>query len=162
MLVRNQKDFYAGLMFTAVGAAFALGAREYSVGTAARMGPGYFPLVLGGLLAILGFVITLRSLGKRREDEALVGAIAWKPLLFIIGANLVFGILLGGLPSIGLPPMGFVLAIVALVLLAAFAGPDFNLREAVVVALVLAVGSWVIFVELLDMPFQLWPAFVTG
>lgn len=162
MLVRNPKDFYAGLMFTAVGAAFALGAREYSIGTVGRMGPGYFPLVLGILLAILGVMITVSALGKEREEGSDIGAVAWKPLLFIIGANLVFGALLGGLPFIGLPEMGFVLAIIALVFLSSAAGHDFNFREAAIVALALTVGGWVIFVKLLDMPFQLWPAFITG
>lgn len=162
MLVRNQKDFGAGLMFSAVGVAFALGAREYSLGTLGRMGPGFFPMVLGILLAVLGLVITVRALGAERSESGRITPIAWKPLLCIIGANIVFGILLGGLPAIGLPEMGFVFAIVALVFLSSAAGHQFKLRETALVAVALTVGGWVVFVELLDLPFRLWPAFITG
>ena len=60
VLIKSQKDFYSGLMFAVVGAAFALGSTNYSIGTAARMGPGYFPLVLGILLALLGVGIAFK------------------------------------------------------------------------------------------------------
>ncbi|RJG03245.1 tripartite tricarboxylate transporter TctB family protein [Noviherbaspirillum sedimenti] len=161
MLISNQKDFFAGLMFTVVGGAFALGAREYSIGTSASMGPGYFPLMLGILLAALGIALALQSFGEPDEDEK-VGAIAWQPLFFITIANLAFGILLGGLPLIGLPSMGLVLAIIALVLLASLAGEEFKLREALVLAGVLALGSWLVFIKLINLPIQLWPAFFTA
>jgi Tripartite tricarboxylate transporter TctB family len=162
MAIKSHKDFASGLMFTAVGVAFAVGARDYSVGTAARMGPGYFPMLLGVILAVLGLLVTLKSFGgKLREGEA-IGAIAWRPLAFIIGANLVFGVLLGGLPSIGLPAFGLLPAIVALVLLASLGGQEFKLREVLVLSAILAVGSWLTFVKLLNLPFQLWPAFITG
>ena len=102
MNIKSQKDFFSGLMFIVVGAAFALGASTYSIGTGARMGPGYFPLVLGVLLAIIGIAVTFTSLVVETEDGDKVGKFAWKPLFFIITANLVFGACIGGLPMIGL------------------------------------------------------------
>jgi hypothetical protein len=161
MVVRSQKDFFAGLTLAVIGGAFALGAREYPIGTAASMGPGYFPLLLGALLVILSVAITLGSFGKPDKSEN-AGAIAWKPLLFVVGANFAFGILLGGLPSIGLPAMGLMPAILALVIIATLAGSGFKLRETMVLAAVLAAGSWLVFVKTINLPIQLWPAFVTG
>lgn len=160
MVLKSQKNFISGLFFTVIGGAFALGARGYSMGSAARMGPGYFPMMLGIILAILGMLITLQSFGDYRRKGEEVGAVAWRPLAFIIGANLVFGILLGGLPSVGLPSFGLVLAIVALVFVSALADQNFRLKESVVLSVILAVGSWLTFVKLLNLPFQLWPAFL--
>ena len=101
MGIKSQTDFFSGVMFTAVGAAFAIGATTYNVGNGARMGPGYFPLMLGVLLAILGAIIIFQSLVVETSDGSPIGKWAWKPLAFVIGANLAFGVLLGGLPSIG-------------------------------------------------------------
>lgn len=162
MVIKSQKDFLSGLMFTVVGIGFAVGARGYTVGTSARMGPGYFPLMLGVILALLGLGITFKSYGKQRDDDERVGAIAWRPLFFIIIANVVFGVLLGGLPSIGLPPFGLILAIVALVFLSALASNETKLKETVVLAIVLIVGSYLTFVSILKLPFQIWPAFIVG
>ena len=116
MAIKSQKDFFSGLLFTAVGVAFAWGATNYSVGTGARMGPGYFPLILGICMAILGAVITFKSLVVEPADGAgdKIGSFAWKPLFFIIAANLVFGLSIGGLPSIKLPAMGLIFGIFAL------------------------------------------------
>ena len=68
MLIKSQKDFFSGLMFTVVGAAFAYGATGYSVGTGGRMGPGYFPLLLGVILAILGGIIMFKALVVHTAD----------------------------------------------------------------------------------------------
>ena len=85
-----------------LGVAFAWGASTYTIGSGARMGPGYFPLVLGVLLAILGGIITFKALVVETVDGDEIGKIAWKPLFFIILANVVFGAMIGGLPSVGL------------------------------------------------------------
>lgn len=69
MNIKSQKDFFSGLMFMVLGAAFAWGATKYSIGTGARMGPGYFPLMLGILLAVLGGVITFKALVVETEDD---------------------------------------------------------------------------------------------
>jgi Tripartite tricarboxylate transporter TctB family len=118
MNIKSQKDFFAGLMFLVVGALFAIGATRYNVGTAARMGPGYFPLLLGILLAVLGAGIIFYSMVHNRahgKEGDKVGAWAWKPIGFVLGANIIFGMALGGLPSIGLPAFGLVVGIFLLV-----------------------------------------------
>ncbi len=162
MVIKSQKDFLSGLMFTVVGGGFALGARNYDIGEAARMGPGYFPFMLGTILAILGIAITIQSFGDTEKAGEKVGKLAWKPLSLIIGANLLFGALLGGLAPIGLPPMGLLLSVVALVVVASMAGDEFRLVESLILAAVLATGSYVIFVKLLSLPFQVWPSFIAG
>ena len=153
MKIKSQKDFFAGLMFTVVGIAFGWGATTYSVGTGARMGPGYFPLMLGILLAILGIIVIFTALTIETVDGEHVGKIAWRPLGYIIGANLIFGILLGGMPSMGLPAMG---------LIAGLAGEHYSLKSSLILATILAVGSYVAFVVLLKLQFQVWPTFITG
>jgi hypothetical protein len=160
--IKSQRDFFAGLMFTVVGIAFAWGATTYSVGSGARMGPGYFPLMLGILLGILGIIVIFTALTIETVDGEPVGKIAWRPLGFIIGSNLVFGILLGGLPTFGLPAMGLIAAIYALVLIAGLAGEHYTLKSSLILATILAIGSYVAFVILLKLQFQVWPTFITG
>ena len=162
MKIKSQKDFFAGLMFTIVGVGFAWGATTYNVGSGARMGPGYFPLMLGVVLAILGLFVIFSALVVETVDGEPVGKIAWKPLVFIIGANLVFGILLGGLPSIGLPAMGLIAGIFALVLIAGMAGEHFSLKGSLILAVVLAIGSYLTFIVGLKLQFPVWPTFITG
>jgi len=162
MKIKSQKDFYSGVMFSAVGVAFAWGATTYSVGTGARMGPGYFPLMLGVVLALMGIAIMFRALVVETEDGDKIGKWAWKPLGYIIAANLAFGVLLGGLPSIGLPAMGMVIAIFGLTILASLAGDVFKLKEVLILAAVLAIGSYLAFIVLLKLQIVVWPTFISG
>jgi hypothetical protein len=160
MKVKSQKDFYSGLMFMAVGVAFSWGATTYTIGEGARMGPGYFPLMLGILLAALGAFIIFESLVIETEDGEPIGQWAWRPLVFIIGANLLFGILLGGLPSVGLPAMGMIMAIYGLTFVSELAGDEFNFKEVFILATILAIGSYLAFIVLLKLQFQVWPTFI--
>jgi hypothetical protein len=160
--IKSQKDFVSGLMFLAVGIAFGWGATNYNIGEGARMGPGYFPLMLGILLAVIGLAVLLGSMVVETEDGEKIGSIAWKPLIFIIGANIAFGILLGGLPKIGIPAMGLIAAIYALVFIASMAGDRFRAKEVAVLATVLAVFSWFAFVWGLKLQFPVWPTFIAG
>ncbi|MBU3654251.1 MAG: tripartite tricarboxylate transporter TctB family protein [Limnohabitans sp.] len=162
MSIKSQKDFFSGLMFLVVGAAFAWGATSYSVGTGARMGPGYFPLLLGVLLAILGSVIMFYSLVVETPSGDKIGTFAWRPIGYILGANLVFGVLLGGLPSIKLPSMGLMVAIYALVVIASKAGDNFKLRDVLILATILAAGSYLAFIVLLKLQMPVWPTFIAG
>lgn len=161
-LIKSEKDFYSGLMFVIVGSAFAIGATTYNIGTGARMGPGYFPLLLGILLAILGCAITFQGVVSKSETGDKLGKVAWRPLVFIIGGNVIFGLLLSGLPRLGLPAMGLVAAIYGLTIVASMAGEKFKLSEALIVATILAIMSYGAFVKLLNLQFQVWPAFITG
>jgi len=160
--IKSQKDFFSGLMFAAMGVAFAWGASNYNVGSGARMGPGYFPLMLGILLALMGLGIMFTSMTAETEDGEPVGKWAWKQIIYIIGANLAFGVLLGGLPSIGIPAMGLIIAIYALVLIASLAGHEFQLKQVLVLATVLAIGSYIAFIWALKLQIQVWPTFITG
>ena len=126
------------------------------------MGPGYFPLLLGILLAVLGAAITFNSLVVNTPDGDKIGAWAWKPLFFIIAANVVFGLMLGGLPSIKLPAMGMIVGIYALTFIASMAGEEFNLKAVAILATVLAFISYMAFIVLLKLQFPVWPTFITG
>jgi putative tricarboxylic transport membrane protein len=160
--IKSQQDFFSGLMFMGVGLAFAWGATTYQIGDGARMGPGYFPLLLGIVLAGLGAFIIFASLVVETEDGEPVGNWAWKPLVCVIGANLLFGVLLGGLPRVNLPAMGMVIAIYGLTLVAALAGEAFKLKEVLILATILAIGSYLAFIMLLQLQFQVWPSFIVG
>ncbi len=162
MKIKSQKDFYSGLMFLVVGIAFAWGASTYNIGSGARMGPGYFPLVLGVLLAGIGAFTVFEALVVETEDGEPIGKFAWRPLSFIIGSNIVFGILLGGLPKIGFPSFGLIVAIYALTFVAAQAGDEFKWKEVTVLATILAVGSYLAFIVLLKLQFPVWPSFIVG
>ena len=162
MQIKSQKDFFSGLMFMLVGIAFAWGSTSYNVGTGARMGPGYFPLVLGVLMAFLGLVIAIKATVINTPDGDKIGSWAWKPLFFIIAANLVFGVMLGGLPSIKIPAMGLILAIYALTFIASMAGDEFSFKAVFILATVLSIMSYLAFIVLLKLQFPVWPAFITG
>jgi hypothetical protein len=149
MKIKSQKDFFSG-------------ATTYHVGEGARMGPGYFPLMLGILLAILGAVVIFYSLVVETEGGDPIGKWAWRPLGYVIGANLLFGVLLGGLPSIKVPAMGMIAAIYALTIVSSLAGERFKLRDVLILATILAVGSYLAFIVLLKLQIQVWPSFITG
>ena len=161
MVIKSQKDFFSGLLFIAVGVAFAWGATNYNIGTGARMGPGYFPLILGICMAILGVGITFEALVVETEDGEKIGSWAWKPLFFIIAANLTFGLLLAGLPSIGFPAFGLIIAIYALTFIASLAGEEFSFKAVFILATILAIMSYAAFILLLKLQFPVWPAFLT-
>ena len=162
MKIKSQKDFAAGAMFSAAGVAFAWGATTYTIGEGARMGPGYFPLMLGVVLSLLGAAIMFQALVVETEDGEPIGRWAWKPLAYILGANLLFGVLLGGLPSVGVPAMGLIIAIYGLTFVSALAGHEFRFKEVFVLATVLAIGSYGAFVWALNLQFPVWPSFIVG
>lgn len=162
MNIKSQKDFFSGLMFMVLGAAFAWGATKYSIGTGARMGPGYFPLMLGVLLAILGAVVAFNGLVIERVGGDKVGKWAWKPLCYIIGANLIFGVCLGGLPSIGLKSLGLIVGIYALTFVASMAEPGWKVKNTFFLGTALAVISYLAFIKLLKLQFPVWPVYFTA
>jgi Tripartite tricarboxylate transporter TctB family len=160
--IKSQKDFVSGLMFMGIGGLFTWGATAYSLGTGARMGPGYFPMLLGVMMAVLGAFITFNSLVIERADGDKIGKWAYKPLFYIIAANLVFGICLGGLPSIKLPAMGMIVGIFVLTFVASMAEAGGKIKSTFILATTLALISYVAFVKILNLQFPVWPAFITG
>jgi len=154
--VKRSKDFWAGALFGVLGLAFAWGALSYQVGSSARMGPGYFPLLLGLMLAALGGVIMLRAI-RRPDAQERINPWAWRPLVAIIAANLLFGVALGGLPALGLPVLGLMVGIYLLTFVACLAGERFSAREAALLSTALAVLSYAAFVWLLNLQLVVWP-----
>ncbi len=154
MKIKSQRDFWSGLMFVVVGIAFAWGATNYSFGSSARPGPGYFPFGLGILLAALGAIVLFKALTIETADGDPIGAFAWKPLLYIVGTVALFGW--------ALPHLGMFVALPILVVVAALAGDEFHLGEALVNAAVLTAGSWVIFIWGLKLTIPLWPSFIAA
>lgn len=140
-LVRDPKDFWSGLLFVTAGLAAVVLIRAHSMGTATRMGPAYFPTVLGGLLTLLGLAAVVRSLVVR---GARVGTFALGKVAFVLGANVLFGVLLRGL--------GLGAALVVLVLVSAYASQRFNWGAAMILAVGLAAFSVLVFVKALGLP----------
>jgi hypothetical protein len=154
MKIKSQKDFWSGLMFMAAGLGFAAGASNYSFGTSARPGPGYFPFGLGILLAVLGAVVLFKALTIETEGGDPVGAIPWRPLILITLSVVIFGV--------ALPYLGMVIALPLLILIASLAGDEFVLKEVIVNSIILTIGSWAIFIKGLNLVIPLWPAFLTA
>lgn len=149
-------------MFMAVGGAFAWGAVDYQIGVAARMGPGYFPFMLGILLVILGGLVTFEAFKPGPLEGDKIGAIAWRPLVFILGANLLFGALLVGIPKFGIPAFGLIVAIFGLVVMAGYAREGARLKESLILAAILAIGCYLAFVKLLNLQFPVLPWFLAN
>lgn len=147
MKVKSPKDFWAGLMFIAFGlGAMGISLTHYQFGTAVRMGPGYFPTVLGGLMATLGLIILIGSL---TVEGPKVPKFNFRPLLLVLIGVLAYGYLM--------KPLGLVLATVALVAISALGGHEFRIKEVVILSVVMAVFSIAVFVKGLTLPFPLCP-----
>lgn len=150
-MIRNHKGFYAGLLFMAFGVAALVMAQSYPLGTAARMGPGYFPRLLGVLLLALGAVQSLIGLRGQPVERPQWH---WRPL-FILLISVALFILLA--PRLGLIAAGLVLAFVS-----SFASPEFRWRQALVTGAVLGVGAAALFIYGLGVPLPVWPPFMGG
>ncbi len=153
MKIKSQKDFWSGLMFVVVGIAFAWGATSYNFGASARPGPGYFPFGLGILLALIGAFILFEALVVETEDGERIGAFAWRPMLLITGAVLMFGFIL--------PRLGMVLSLPLLIIVASLAGDEFHWKDCIISIVLLTLGSWLIFIKGLNLVIPLWPLFIT-
>lgn len=140
-----RKDLAAGAVFAGFGAAFALTATTYEVGSGLAMGPGYFPLVLGGLLVVLGLSIAGKALVSPETGE--LGPVPWRAAVLLVAALLFFGFAIRGL---GVAPTLFVS-----VLVAALAGPKMRLLPALTIAAVLTALSVAIFLYALQLPLPL-------
>jgi len=152
--IKSEKDFWSGLMFIVAGIGFAWGAMNYSFGSSARPGPGYFPFGLGVILAILGLVILFKALTIEVEGGDRVGSIAWRPLVLVVASVAVFGLLV--------PRLGMFISLPVLVILASLAGDEFHWGEVLINAAILTVSSWAIFIWGLGLTIPLWPTFLAG
>lgn len=150
-MIRNKQDFWSGVLYFACGAFFAAFATSYSMGTAAKMGPGYFPFYLGIILCLIGIYVALLGL-KKSAEKTEVEAFDWRTILTVLGGVVAFAALL--------QPMGLFIALLALVVITAFASHEFNVRETLINAVVLITGCYVVFVLLLKLQFPLFPKFL--
>lgn len=150
MLVKNQQDFWSGLMFMAIGASFAFIAQEkYSMGTAARMGPGYFPFILGILLVILGAIVALTALRGKYQPENNIQKFEWDIVILVIGSIALFALMLNYL--------GVYLSIAILILFSSLASHEFNLKVAIGNAIFLILFAWLTFIKGLGLVFPYFP-----
>jgi hypothetical protein len=142
LLIRNQKDFGAGLLYLGFACAALVIGRNYPLGTAGRMGPGYFPVALASVLALIGAISLVRSF--LQTGPPLKG-VAWKPLILVLGATALFGVLIN--------TAGLVVALTVLVLVSAAASAHFRLDWRAALGLVgLVVFCSLVFVKGLGVP----------
>lgn len=144
--LRHSKDFLAGLLFCALGAAAIWFIRQHEMGSAMRMQSGWFPTVLGRILVLFGVLLVFR--GLRSKDQSIL-VWSWRPLACVAAALLLFGFLL---PRVGLIP-----ALVALLFTSAAGGREFEFGEVLALTLVLTAFAVGVFIYLLKLPYQLWP-----
>lgn len=149
--IRNPKDFWAGVLFVLTGiAAIVIGSR-YNLGTAARMGPGYFPRILGMLLIVLGGILALRAL---RTNGPAIPAWRWRPTLVVLGSVVLFGLIVNR--------VGLALSTVILIVLASAASTELRWKEALVSGLLLATLAVGVFIIGLKLQLPIWPTFLHG
>ena len=149
--IRNPKDFWAGVLFALVGAAAIVLGSRYNLGTAARMGPGYFPRILGMLLIALGSAIALRGL---RTDGAAMPGWRWWSTLVVLGSVVLFGLIVNH--------AGLALSTVILIVLASSASSEFRWKEALISGVFLAALAVGVFIIGLKLQLPIWPPFLQG
>jgi hypothetical protein len=149
--IRNQKDFGAGIMYMVIGLFFTYMATQYQMGTAAKMGPGYFPFWLGMLMTALGLLILVKSLSAKAAIEK-IPPFNWRIIGLITGSVVLYGILL--------PTMGFIVAVFVLVFMSASASHEFHWKGTLVNATFLIVFTYSVFVLGLKLQFPLLPFFL--
>jgi hypothetical protein len=143
-MIRSPKDFCAGLIYLAIGSVAILLGREMPMGTAIKMGPAYFPTVLGWLLALIGVISLVRAFVQQGEP---IPKFAWKPLLLITVATVVFGLLVRG--------AGFVVALPIFIIMTAYASVNFRWVPTLVIAAVATTLCALVFIKGLGVPLPL-------
>ncbi|GFZ93344.1 tripartite tricarboxylate transporter TctB family protein [Elstera cyanobacteriorum] len=139
--IRHPKDFLSGVIFIALGLGFLYIAQDYRMGTATRMGPGYFPSILAGILTLIGLTTSLRALFR---DGEKVEGFAWKPLVIVLVGTVLFGVLVRD--------AGLIVALLAYIGITATASIYFHWRPTLMMAVGLTVFSVIIFIKALGLP----------
>lgn len=150
-VIRHPKDFFAGLLFVAFGIGALIIGSNYALGTAARMGPGYFPRILGILLIVLGALLSLRAL---RLQGTSLPAFKWRPTLIVLGSVVVFGMVV--------EQLGLAVSTVGLIVGASSASHEFRWKEALVSGVFFAALAIGVFVLGLKLQLPIWPVFLAG
>jgi hypothetical protein len=149
--IRNQRDFGAGIMYMVIGLFFTIVATNYPMGTAAKMGPGYFPFYLGILMIFLGLLVAVKAMGAKAAIES-IPKFNWKIIAQITGAVILYGLLL--------PRLGFLIAVVVLVFVSASASKEFTWKGTAINAAFLVTFTYSVFVVGLKLQFPLLPVFL--
>ncbi len=149
--IRHPKDFWTGVIFICIGLAAVIIGRDYTMGTAGKMGPAYFPTILGGLLSLIGLAAMVRSFFRDGEP---IGKFAVKETLLILTGVLLFGFLVRG--------AGLVVAVFAIIMFSAYASSKFKWVPAIALAIGAAVFAVVVFVELLGLPIAIFGPWFGG
>lgn len=144
--IKSQEDFWAGLMFIGFGLTAIVVATDYPMGSAMRMGPGYFPTYLGGIMMVLGAIIAFRSTKVQGEG---IRAFGWRGLFFLSFAFFSYGLMIDNFD------LGFILSISAVVFLSTLATREFRLVESLILMAVLALGTTALFIWGLGLPYPL-------
>ena len=147
--IGNPRDFLAGLLFVAIGIATAIGASDYPLGTIRNIGPGYYPILLGIALTLLGGAIAFKSLKSAAVPSSDEGGFAVRPLIFVIAAVVAFGLLVR--------PFGLGVAIIALIVISSFAGRDISVVRIALLCMAMTALSWLVFIYLLGLSMSMWP-----
>ena len=142
--LRNNTGLWSGLLFIGTGAAAIVIAADLRLGSALRMGPGYFPAALGGILILLGIVVLAKGL---KDPRPVLGRWSLRALVLLPLSLVLFGVLM--------EYAGFVPALLVLIIGSAAAGEEFNVVEALLLAAVLTAGAVGVFVWALGLPFPL-------
>ena len=153
MTIKHLKDFYAGLIFMFFGVVAMVFAPSYQIGTAAKMGPGYFPFALGGMLTMLGLVISLMSISRGEGGRKGI-SFRTKQAVLVLFSIVLFGLLLR--------PLGLLLSTLILVLLSSMASYEFKMKAAILNAFVLLIIVLIIFVYFLKFQIPVWPSLLAG
>ena len=143
-VIKHPKDFYAGLMYAAIGVGAIVVAQSYNLGTSVRMGPGYFPTVLGALLLIVGSISMVRAF--THEGEA-IKRFFWKEIVLVLGSVALFGIMVRG--------AGLLPSLLVLVVVSAWASDQFKIKNTLLLAVVTSIFSVLVFVKGLGLPFAI-------
>lgn len=149
--IRSQKGFAAGLLYMVIGASVSYVSTSYTMGTAARMGPGYFPFWLGVILAAIGAIVLLQSLRISAERDA-IPRFDMRTTIWVLGSVVLFGLLLR--------PLGLALSLVLMVILASMASHEFGWKGTVLNALLLLSISLGAFIYGLNLQLPVWPSFL--
>jgi hypothetical protein len=150
-LIRHPKDFWAGVLFIVLGGAGFIIALDYAMGSAGRMGPGYFPRSLGLILAALGLILVLRSFRLQGDKIAFP---TFRPLVIVLGSVLLFGLTV--------TRIGLVLAVILIVLVSSMASHEYRWKESIVSAICLAIFCVIAFRYGLNLQLPTWPPALAG
>jgi hypothetical protein len=146
MKITHPKDFWSGILFVSIGAFALIYGSKYTIGTAARMGPGYFPRILGILLILFGGILTQRAFRLTGDP---VPPWKWRPTILVLGSVVLFGAIV--------KPLGMALSTVILIVIASAASHEFRPREAVIAGVLLAALAVGVFVVGLNLQLPIWP-----